>query len=142
LERARPPRPYAFHSAQIGDVQFPIDVTRPIRLTEAIRYPEWIDDLPEELSDFNLANDDRLARVLLGERAETQHFFASPYRANICGQWAPTLHFAGVPVSHLELLELSEDESLHWHFCDQLHVFVDGDAARNGAFDRFMWGTI
>jgi uncharacterized protein (TIGR02996 family) len=142
LERARPPGPYAFHPTQIGNIRFPTDVTHPIQLTEAMRYPEWIEDLPEELGDYNLAEDERVSWVLLGARAGKQHYFASPFRRDVCSQWAPTLYFAEVPVSHLELFELSENEALHWLFGDQLHVFVDGAAARAGVFDNLTWGTI
>jgi uncharacterized protein (TIGR02996 family) len=142
LERARPPRPYAFHPYQIGNVRFSTDYTRPIRLTEAMRYPEWVEELPDEVSDFDNAQDDRIDWVLQGERAGKQHYFAAPFRRGICSQWAPELYFAEVPVSHLELFELSEEEPLHWLFCEKLHVFVDGAAARDGVFERFTWGTI
>jgi uncharacterized protein (TIGR02996 family) len=142
LEPARPPRPYAFHPIQIGNVRFPTGHTHPIRLTEAMRYPGWFDGLPDELSDFDRAGDDRIDWVLLGERSAEQHYFASPLRRGLCPQWAPRLHFARVPASHVELFELAEDGALHWHFCDKLHVFVDGAAARQGAFDQFTWGTI
>jgi hypothetical protein len=139
LKRIRPPTPYAFHPIQIGDVHFPTDSTRPIRLTEAMRYPDWVEGLPD---DFNVADDGRIDWVLSGEPAGKRHHFASPFRRDVCGQWAPRLHFANVPESHLELFELSDEEAMHWHFVDQLHVFVDGTAARTGVFDQLKWGTI
>jgi uncharacterized protein (TIGR02996 family) len=142
LERARPPRLYAFHPHQIGNVQFQTGYTRPVRLTEAMRYPYWVEGLPDEVSEFNVAGDDRIDWVLSGESAGKRHYFVSPFRRDVCSQWAPRRHFAKVPVSHLELFELSEEEPLHWHFGEKLHVFVDGAAARDGAFDRFTWGTI
>jgi uncharacterized protein (TIGR02996 family) len=142
LERIRPPRPYAFHPIQHAHGRFPTGDTRPIRLTEVMRYPSWIESLPDELSEFNLAKDNRIEWVLSGEPGRKRHYFASPFRQDVCSQWAPELYFARVPASHLELFELSEEEALHWHFVDQLHVFVDGAAARRGAFDQIKWGTI
>jgi uncharacterized protein (TIGR02996 family) len=142
LERVRPPKRYCFHPHQIGDVHFPTDHTHPLRLVEAMRYPAWVEDLPDELSDFNDVEDNRLAELLYGEGHGQQHFFASRFRPHVCSQWGPKVYFDEVPQSHVELFELSEDESLHWSFGEQLHVFVDPAMARAGAFLFFRWGTI
>ncbi len=142
LERVRPPRPYTFHPHQIGRVRFPTDRTRPIRLTEAMRYPRGVEEIPDELSEFNVAGDNRVEWLVLGERSSKEHYFASPYRRDVCSQWAPELWFAKVPTSHLELFELSEEKAMHWHFGEQLHVFIDGGAAKAGTFAEVTWGTI
>jgi hypothetical protein len=148
VEWAHPPRPYHFHPIQINPQrlrpsgQFSTQHTRPIRLTEAMRYPSWVDCLPDEVSDFDTVVDGQLTWVLSGEHAPGWHYFASPFRRDVCPQWAPDLHFAEVPTSHLELFELSDEETLHWHFVDRLHVFVDGPAARTGVFEQIKWATI
>jgi hypothetical protein len=113
-----------------------------------MRYPDGgfaydaVEGLPDELSDFNLAADGRIDWLLRGERAGKQHYFASAVERGVCPQWGTKLWFAEVPASHLELFELADEEPLHWHFGDRLHVFVDGAAARTGAFDPITWGTI
>lgn len=145
LEPANPPEPYMFHPMQIGNVRFTTRETRSVRLVEAMRYPEWLDEfdeLPEELSDFNLADDGRLGRVLLGEPAGKRHYFATHHRRNVCPYWSPTGYFKDVPVSHVELFELADEPSLHWLFVDNLHVFVDRVAARNGTFGPATWGML
>ncbi|WP_439622261.1 DUF1963 domain-containing protein [Gemmata sp.] len=142
LACTRPPEPYAFNPAQIGNVRFPTDPTRPVRLVEAVRYPGWFDALAGTLGEFDAAGDDRIDWVLSGDRAEKPHYLASRYRPSVCSQWAPDLRFADVPSSHLELFELSDNEALHWHFGEKLHVFVDAAAARRGDFRQLNWGTI